>query len=237
MKDSQPVRADRATDEKYALIRERYGGGSGLANGYRLHRYFLNERTLLLTLLGEVDGTVLDLACGSGLMGQPLNSDHCNVVGLDFNKTACNDCASNGIAVVRGDAYALPFAAESIQHAFSCQFFNQQDPEQVPQILSELARVLSPGGRLVLVWRNHQAWIHRFAHAVFSLADKLAARPSFPVYSHPLDQVRSAAEQCGFRTLDAMVSFPLTHWRSRQLASLPARAIGASAVLLLERQA
>ena len=201
--------ADRSVDAKYASVRARHGATSGRANGYRLHRYFVAEQALLLDLMGSVTGIVVDLACGSGLMGLPLKRDDCTVIGLDFNAAACADCLENGLPVVRGDAFSLPFADNSIDHAFACQFFNQQQPEQIARMLSECARVMRDGGRLTLVWRNHHAWIHRLAHCVFTVSDLVRRQPRFPVYPHPLREVEEVCRDAGFSCLDSLVSFPL----------------------------
>lgn len=232
---NRTVSPDKETDKKYAAIRDRHGAGSGRANGYRLHRYFVAEQALLMELMGPVRGTVVDLACGSGLMGLPLRSTDCAVIGLDFNAAACSDSAANGLPVVRGNAYALPFADASIDHAFACQFFNQQRPEQVDRMITECARVMRSGGRLIFVWRNHDAWIHRVAHALFTLSDLITRQPRFPVYRHPLRTLEQLCRAAGFARVDALVSFPLLGWHSRRLNSLGARAIGASCILVLER--
>ena len=55
----------------------------------------------------------------------------------------------------------------------------------------EAARVLRPGGRAVLVWRNGAALIHRLAHACLCVIDRLRGLPEFPQFVHSIEDLRS----------------------------------------------
>ncbi|MEM7405644.1 MAG: class I SAM-dependent methyltransferase [Pseudomonadota bacterium] len=230
-----PPPADAKTDAKYDALEARYGADTTRASGYRLHRYFLEERKLLDELLATAEGRVLDVGCGTGLMGTPLLARGCSLLGLDFNLNACRVARSNGIAATRGNAFQLPFRTSSVDHAFCCQFFNQQPPGKLPGFFAELARVLREDGYLLLVWRNDQAWIHRTAHAAFTLLDVLTGRPRFPVFSHPMVNVLACAEATGFSTVRKLLSFPLMGTRFEGRDTVGARLFGASCVLLLKR--
>ncbi|MEM7541802.1 MAG: class I SAM-dependent methyltransferase [Pseudomonadota bacterium] len=229
------VGADRHTDDRYIAIRAEFGADSALANGYRTQAYFEREQALLLSLIGERSGLVADFACGSGLMGLPLQSAEFEIVGVDFNHSACCAAAKNGIQVVRGDVFRLPFADAVLDLGFACQFFNQQTDQAVSAFIAEASRCLKPAARLFLVWRNHNAWVHRIAHALFSVADGFRKRPRFPLHSHPLDKVKKSCEAHGFVVIDALVSFPTLSWHSRDVDSAVANFIGASLVLVVEK--
>lgn len=227
---------DLQTDAKYDALEARYGSDTTRASGYRLHRYFLEERRLLEELLGSAQGRVLDIGCGTGLMGLPLSARGCEVNGLDFNLSACRVARSNGLGVMRGNAFQLPLRDGSVDHAFCCQFFNQQPPAKLPGFFDEAARVIRPDGLLLLVWRNDAAWVHRTAHAVFTLLDIVLRRPQFPVYAHPLVSVLATARNAGFVRERALLSFPLTGSRFESPCGPLARVFGASCVLLLRRR-
>ena len=223
-----------STDKLYVKLQQHYQD-SALVNGYRLHTYFLREQELILKLLGRKPGSILDIACGSGLMLIPLVENGQTVVGLDFNKTACQSAKNNLNHIIRGDAFALPIENNSFNAAISCQFLNQQLPEDVPKFIQECYRILKPQGKLVIIWRNGSALIHQLAHAVYTIADRLMKRPNFPVFNHSIEQLNSYAKQSGFKIVEQRVSFPLFRWQSKKLDSLVAKMIGASHVLVLEK--
>lgn len=220
--------ADRDTDALYAGLRDRYATDDALYNGYRTQNYFLREQRMILDELEQRGGVVLDVACGSGIMLQPLVTPQRAVFGLDYNDHACHAAAQNGLRIVRGDAFSLPFADASVDQILSCQFFNQQTPDAVEQFVQEAARCLRPGGRLVLVWRNGAALVHRVAHAVLTLWDKLAHRPTFHNHNHSLANVCGYALASGLEMEREEVTFPQWNWRTVKTNGIRARVIGAS---------
>ncbi len=103
---------------------------------------------------------VLDVACGTGDLTQALaKTDASEVVGLDFTRQMLDIAESKQkrlspeqstkITYREGDAQALPFddaSFDALTIAFGIR--NVQHP---PQALREFARVLKPGGRLVIL--------------------------------------------------------------------------------------
>lgn len=101
---------------------------------------------------------VLDCACGTGDLTQALARTHAaEVVGLDFTQEMLDLAevkraaapAGSKIRYLRGDAQALPFddaSFEVLTIAFGIR--NVQDPARA---LAEFRRVLTPGGRLVIL--------------------------------------------------------------------------------------
>jgi len=231
--DEPAARADREVDRLYASLRSRHGRASARANGYRLQRYFTREQEMILAEVAHTRGIVVDIGCGSGLLAAPLARRGRCVLGIDFNRIACRDARANGIRVVRGDAFRLPFAERSIGCVVNSQFLNQQHPASARRLVEECARILHPGGRAILVWRNGSAWIHRAAQAVYGVLDVLSARPRFPHVDHPIEALCGHARGCGLRVLCRQLVFPLWRWRSDAIDSPAARLIGASAFVVL----
>lgn len=229
------MRGDKRTDALYAGLRGRYGRAQARANGYRYEAYFRREQAVLLRLLDPAAPVSVDVACGSGLMLHPLLVRGQRVVGVDFNAEACRAAAANGLPVVRGDAYRLPFADGAIDQLVNCQFFNQQPPAGVAAFVAEAARVLAPGGRVVLVWRNGRALIHRLAHGLLDAFDRWRGVARFPQETHPLETVVARLTAAGLVVVHRELSCPPLAWRTSATESLAARLLGASCIVVATR--
>lgn len=227
------ISADREVDDLYADLRRRHGDHSSRANGYLYEGYFRAEQLILFSLLDTNAQILADVACGSGLMVQPLIDKKELVIGVDFNTDACLAAQANGLAVVRGDAFSLPLQDESVDEIVTCQFFNQQSSVAVAQFIAEGARVLRPGGQLIMVWRNGTAWIHRIANAGIIWMNKLRGTKNFPYEDHALEAIRSYAHIANLEIKHEAVSFPPANWCSEDIRSLRAKLVGASNISVL----
>lgn len=233
--DKEDVSADRSVDKFYESMRDRHGAANSRANGYVYEGYFLNEQQLLFSLLDTDADIIVDVACGSGLMMLPIANDRRTVVGIDFNAHATRAALNNGLNVIRGDAFHLPFGDCSVDEIVTCQFFNQQQSEGVRQFIHESARTLRPGGRLIMVWRNGAAWVHRIALLLFGSLERLRGFPQFPYENHSFSSIESYAESAGMGLVAQMVSFPPTKWCSPTIDSWKAQLFGASNICIVEK--
>lgn len=227
--------ADKSVNELYGGIRSKYGDAR--ANGYRLHKYFLREQEIVLSEFKDINANyILDIGCGSGLMTQPLINKARLLIGLDFNEDACNFAKSNQLNVIRGNAFSMPLATNSIHSACCCQFLNQQSNENMKSLVKESYRILAKGGKIIIIWRNGEALIHRLAHILFKLYDLITNQPTFPVINHSIDDVESFAHSVGFKTAQKQTIFPLIRWRTTKTNSILSRLIGTSNFLVLEHK-
>jgi ubiquinone/menaquinone biosynthesis C-methylase UbiE len=117
----------------------------------------LKGRTIELARLAP-GGRLLDLGCGTGtlvLMARRRHPDAI-VIGVDGDPTilgiARRKARRAGIAVQldEGMAYALPYADGSFDAVVSTLTFHHLTPDQQERALTEVRRVLRPGGRLVV---------------------------------------------------------------------------------------
>ena len=132
------------------------------------------ERAVILDLAGDRSrGDVLDVGCGVGTYAGVLAAAGARVTGVDSSLPAARAAArraqdaSAPFAVVAGDASKLPFdgASFDLVIAVTALCFVGSPAQAV----REIARVLRPGGRLVVgelgrlsiwaAWRRVRTWL------------------------------------------------------------------------------
>ncbi len=123
------------------------------------------ETELLWRLLELRPGMeLLDLACGHGRIANRLAARGCRVTGLDatplFLDLARRDAAARGVDVdyLQGDMRALPWTGRFDRVVNWFTSFGYFDDAGNRQVLSQVARVLRPGGRFALEVQ-HRDWI------------------------------------------------------------------------------
>lgn len=105
----------------------------------------------LADLLRNVTGRVLDAGCGTGgLLASLAALPGITRFGLEYHAPAAvRAAAKSGAAVACGSIAELPFASASFDAAVSADVLCHAGVDP-PAALAELARVLRPGGLLVL---------------------------------------------------------------------------------------
>lgn len=133
--------------------------------------WFVARRRLALRLLRSHVATenpkILDLGCGTGAVLAEL-IQWSQATGLDFSDLAIQMCKERGLDhLVEGDAQALPFADCEFDAIVALDIFEHVSDDV--KAFSEAARVLKPGGKLVLsvpayrwLWGPHDIALHHF---------------------------------------------------------------------------
>jgi demethylmenaquinone methyltransferase/2-methoxy-6-polyprenyl-1,4-benzoquinol methylase len=151
---------------------------------------------------------VLDLACGTGDLCRDTMSADMTAVGVDLSFGMLAHARTDA-PLAQADALALPFPArcfDGVVSGFALRNFVSLDP-----VLSELARLVRPGGRLALLdvstptnpllRTGHAVY---FGHVVPRLGGLLSDRsayaylPKSVAYLPPGDRLLSMIETAGF---------------------------------------
>lgn len=136
---------------------------------------------------------LLDLGCGTGALLAELFKDAGIIVGVDRSapmvRIAARRLCAHPVSVVQADARALPFRAgafSTVISTFPSAFIVD------PQVHAEIARVLEPGGRLVVVlsgtidrwplWRRPLRLVFRL---VYGSMHGEGQRPTSPLVGDP----------------------------------------------------
>jgi SAM-dependent methyltransferase len=157
-------------------------------------------------------GAVLDLGCGEGRAGRELLKLGYRVIGADRSATLARAAVTScpAMPVVLADAAVLPFADRSADLVVACM--SLLDVDDLPGTVSEIGRILRPGGHLCL------AVVHPFISAQ---DEQTMHSPSFR-FSQPYLQPRryvDRIERDGLGMTFTSVHRPLSDYTSALFAN------------------
>lgn len=95
---------------------------------------------------------LLDAGCGKGTAAAFLRGD-ARVIGTDVSFPMLREAAKRGPVALQ-EPFDLPFAAGTFDAAFAFCVYHHIDDDQQVRHLRELARVVSPGGRVCIFEHN-----------------------------------------------------------------------------------
>ena len=97
----------------------------------------------------------LEVGCGTGLILKELDRVASRAVGIDLSPGMLQQAAARDLEVLVASATALPFADASFD--FACSFKVLAHIEAIELALSEIGRVLRPGGVAALEFYNRRS--------------------------------------------------------------------------------
>ncbi|MBL7645799.1 MAG: class I SAM-dependent methyltransferase [Candidatus Hydrogenedentes bacterium] len=126
------------------------------------HWWYRGLHTLVLHALARhapSASRIVDIGCGTGGMASRLFGKRL-VAALDFNPDALTFCRARGIVpLVRGDGTSLPIATGCADVALVLDVLYHKNVADPGRVLSELRRVLTPGGVVVINVPAYQ-WLY-----------------------------------------------------------------------------
>ncbi|QRY61737.1 demethylmenaquinone methyltransferase [Gordonia sp. PDNC005] len=158
---------------------------------------------------------VLDLAAGTAVSTTELAASGATVVAADFSLGMLRAGVRRNVPKVAADALHLPFADASFDAATIS--FGLRNVNDVPLALSELKRVLKPGGRLVIcefstpTWRPFRTvYMEYLMKALPAVATKVSSNPDAYVYL--AESIREWPNQDGLASLISAAGFTDVGW-------------------------
>lgn len=194
------------------------------------------EEAVIVRLQGARLARVLDAGGGTGRYTRILRAIGArSVISLDWSREMLTRQAG-GAARVCGDARRLPFADRAFDLVNASLIAG--DISNLAAWLSEIARVLLPGGRVVYS-DFHPDWHERGWRRTFQ--DRLGRTVTLPCHPHGRDAHRDALAEAGLRMegIDEVLVAPqlnlLNRWRPAARSPVPALVV-VSATRAVERQ-
>ncbi|GIG85262.1 methyltransferase domain-containing protein [Plantactinospora endophytica] len=122
---------------------------------FAMLHWLAQARAALVPPATRPGATLVDLGCGAGLLAPRLAGLGYRHVGVDLVRSALVRAAAHGVTPVNGDAGAVPLA-DGCADVVAAGEVLEHVPDW-PRVVAEAARLLRPGGTLVLDTLNATA--------------------------------------------------------------------------------
>ena len=111
--------------------------------------------------IGTPTGPILDAGCGTGRITEMLVSLRCPIIALDYSEACLRHMLARTsgapVLAVQSDLRTLPIRSGVMAAATCIETYSQFRSDDRRRVLGELARVLSPDGRLSISAFNYNA--------------------------------------------------------------------------------
>lgn len=200
----------------FAAVAPRYDLVNDLASLGLDRRWRLDVRDALDAQPGEI---ILDLAAGTGASSVPLAERGVTVVATDFSPTmvALGHQRHRDLTFVVGDALRLPYA-DAVFDAATISY-GLRNVADVRTALSELRRVVRPGGTLVICESStpprppmralYRLWLRRGIPLISRLISSDA-----PAYTYLCDSILAWPDQRSLAELLEQAGWRAIQWRN-----------------------
>lgn len=156
--------------------------------------HYLGKRTRLVKDLLPIGGLVLDVGCGTGRLGAAVAAEGYSVFGVDLSPSMVSKARERGL----DGAYAavttsIPFADDSFDLALTVATLHHlETPDRVRATVAEMARVVKPGGAVVL-------WDHNPSNPYWPIIMKRVPQDSGDERLVPKSEMLQAVRGAGMR--------------------------------------
>jgi SAM-dependent methyltransferase len=119
---------------------------------HRGYHRMIDELELELVRRHGAGGDVFEAGCGTGLLLQQAAAVARRAVGLDLSRGMLARARARGLDVVQGSITAVPLPSRSFDLVYSMKVLAHVPP--IREAAAELARLVRPGGHLLLEFYN-----------------------------------------------------------------------------------
>lgn len=156
---------------------------------------------------------VLDAGCGEGVLVDAY-ADRLAIEGVDLHYASDR--------VTHGSVLALPFEAERFEWALCLDVLEHLPPADQPLALTELSRVLTHGGRLLVSVPNLAHLQSRLHFLIRGDLIRTASERKHPG-DRPINEFLRLAREAGFRLVERRGIFPTVPVLTRLIRRHPVR--------------
>jgi ubiquinone/menaquinone biosynthesis C-methylase UbiE len=160
------------------------------------------DRSLLVAFIemvkGQASSRVADVGCGPGRVAAFMADQGLEVIGVDVSQAMLGiaRAAHPDIEFEEGQLDALPIESGVLAGAVCWYSIVFTPPDRLIESFDELARVLMPGGHLLLAFQSEDEPVHR--------ENAFGTHLPLTSYRHSLKEVAARLQDTGF-TISAMV--------------------------------
>jgi len=178
---------------------------------------------------------IAEIGCGTGVTLEQLakHFQDASLTGMDISQVMLQQAlekkaiSDQQCLLVIGSVFCMPFPDNSFDVAYSTRFIHQFEHEEKRAILSEISRVVKPGGLIVTEFYSSTVadWIE---NTIGSKRHKAKDRyqMKFPSRTQVLDLVGDKSHRvplsvCGARYWQKLIGKQLLHFSTNQVGRLP----------------
>ena len=157
---------------------------------------------------GGLSPFAVELGVGPGGVAASISRRGIRIVGIDLSSDALMKakahCERDNVTLMRASGFSLPFRDQSIPVLYASQVLHLFDAAGREAIMSEVYRVLQPGGRFIFDMKNSSSHFLRVAR--YSAARR---QRNFPKQG----EITGLLKKSGFERVERLPGvLPLLHW-------------------------